>query len=274
MPLYIVDRNRCARCGTCSKLCPPHVIEKDEKDNPYLAPEREKDCIRCGHCVAYCPERCNGLSYQMEGEPYPVDASLFPSPESVETFMRTRRSTRQFKPDPVPCEVLSRILETLRYVPSAANKQDVRWIVLDSPKKVNELERRVLDFCEGALKVLPASDRQIPLIRYVLSRHAAGDSVIFHGAPQVAIAVLTSSDGMPEDGSIALTYLELAAHGQGVGCCWAGVFTNLSRLSPNIKKYLGISEGESISGAQMLGYPELELCKRLPPRNPLNLTWL
>jgi F420 biosynthesis protein FbiB-like protein len=51
-------------------------------------------------------------------------------------FLRTRRSIRRFKVDPVPAPVIERILETTTYAPSAHNLQPWRFcVVTDSSAK-------------------------------------------------------------------------------------------------------------------------------------------
>jgi len=49
---------------------------------------------------------------------------------NLHEFLRSRRSVRSFRPDPVPEAVLQRIIETATYAPSAHNKQPWRFIVL------------------------------------------------------------------------------------------------------------------------------------------------
>ena len=44
--------------------------------------------------------------------------------------IRSRRSIRSFKPDPVPGEVLEKLLETCRWAPSAQNTQPWDLVVL------------------------------------------------------------------------------------------------------------------------------------------------
>jgi coenzyme F420-0:L-glutamate ligase/coenzyme F420-1:gamma-L-glutamate ligase len=44
-------------------------------------------------------------------------------------FLRSRRSVRRFKPDPVPASTIERILETTTYAPSAHNLQPWRFVV-------------------------------------------------------------------------------------------------------------------------------------------------
>jgi F420 biosynthesis protein FbiB-like protein len=59
----------------------------------------------------------------------------------LQTFLRTRRSIRRFKTDPVPAPVIERILQTATYAPSAHNLQPWRFAVvanLSAKKRLGE----------------------------------------------------------------------------------------------------------------------------------------
>jgi len=51
----------------------------------------------------------------------------------VHAFLRSRRSIRRFKPDPVPDPLMRRVLTTATYAPSAHNRQPWRFAVLRDP---------------------------------------------------------------------------------------------------------------------------------------------
>ena len=78
--------------------------------------------------------------------------------------------------------------------------------------------------------------------------------------------------GWPEDGALALTYLELAAHSVGAGVCWGGFVTTAARNYAKLRDFLGINENEHICGAQMLGYPLLKPARQFPPRKEIDRT--
>lgn len=62
-------------------------------------------------------------------------------------FLRTRRSIRRFKPDPVPDSVIQNILTTATFAPSAHNRQPWRFVVLtDSSVKQNLADAMAIDF--------------------------------------------------------------------------------------------------------------------------------
>lgn len=62
-------------------------------------------------------------------------------------FLRTRRSIRRFKPDPVPDSVIQDVLATATFAPSAHNRQPWRFVTLtDSPAKAALAEAMSVDF--------------------------------------------------------------------------------------------------------------------------------
>jgi nitroreductase len=65
----------------------------------------------------------------------------------LHNFLRTRRSVRRFKPDPVPDSVIQNILATATYAPSAHNRQPWRFcIVTDVSAKAKLADRMAIDF--------------------------------------------------------------------------------------------------------------------------------
>jgi nitroreductase len=71
---------------------------------------------------------------------------------------------------------------------------------------------------------------------------------------------------------IALTYLELAATGMGLGCCWAGFFARAGSTFPPMMNSLPLPEGHICFGAMMVGYPKYNY-HRIPERKPPKITW-
>ena len=54
-------------------------------------------------------------------------------------FLKTRRSIRKFKSDPIPEEHIEIILEAARWAPSGDNAQSWRFIVVTDPEKIKIL---------------------------------------------------------------------------------------------------------------------------------------
>ena len=62
-----------------------------------------------------------------------------PTKTDLHTFLRTRRSIRRFKPDAVPDSVLTEILHTATFAPSAHNRQPWRFAVVTDSSVKNDL---------------------------------------------------------------------------------------------------------------------------------------
>lgn len=59
-------------------------------------------------------------------------------------LLRTRRSVRDFSPDPVPLDLLREIVETAAQAPSGANRQPWRFVIVTDP----EIKRRIREAAE------------------------------------------------------------------------------------------------------------------------------
>ena len=55
--------------------------------------------------------------------------------------------------------------------------------------------------------------------------------------------------------TIALTYLELAAAGMGIGACWAGYLNAAANSFAPLTEKLPLPENHRCYGAMMIGYP-------------------
>lgn len=144
--------------------------------------------------------------------------------------VRTRRSVRSFKKNPIPEEVLSRVLEAARVAPSGSNRQPWKFILV----RDEALKQKMISACDNQKFMADA-----PLIVV-----ACGQKLSFNrGGYMREMSMLI-------DVSIAFTHLILAARAEGLGTCWIGAFKN-----DEIKKLLGVPEGYEVVAATPLGYP-------------------
>jgi nitroreductase len=72
--------------------------------------------------------------------------------------------------------------------------------------------------------------------------------------------------------SIALTYLELAANGAGLGCCWAGLVYFMANNYQPMQEALDLPDGHVACGCMMLGYPASRYY-RIPCRKTPRIIW-
>jgi nitroreductase len=67
-------------------------------------------------------------------------------------LLRTRRSVRHFRPDPVPPEILDRLLEAARWAPSGFNLQPTHFVVVTDP----DVKAKLCHACAGQPQVREA----------------------------------------------------------------------------------------------------------------------
>lgn len=67
-------------------------------------------------------------------------------------LVRSRRSTRHFRPDPIPPELLDELLEAARWAPSGFNLQPTHFVVVTDP----EVKAKLYPACMNQRQVLEA----------------------------------------------------------------------------------------------------------------------
>ena len=133
--------------------------------------------------------------------------------EFMEVIIK-RFSIRKYKTDPVPDELLNKVLEAARLAPSAGNSQPWHFIVVKDPQT-----KKMLDISEWAQQ-----------------------------APVVIVGCTEASD--PTDIAIAFEHLVLAATNFGLATCWIGRWG----ADEEIKKALGIPRNIRVLAVTPLGY--------------------
>jgi nitroreductase len=175
--------------------------------------------------------------------------------ETLEAI-RTRSSVRRFSEQPVEPEKLQAVLEAVQQAPSWSNRQCWQLVVVQGQEVRNTISQ--LSFVESffatyGYKTNPAQKglAQAPV-------------VIVACADPLQSGDLRGEQYYMADMGIAAQNLMLAAHDQGLGSVFVGVFDE-----EQLKKLLGIPPGIRIVGLFPLGYPAGE-SKGGPPRKPLS----
>lgn len=273
MSILTVNTEKCVKCGICLKACPVGLVGTDGLGFPEVDEKRAGRCIACGQCVLLCPRRANKHSFIKDSELVSAESIKLPGEEEGLNLIKTRRSVRFFRKEPLPRETFEKLFDAARQAPTAVNSQNVRWIVTLSPEKTKEVTNLILCWFREEIFKDPTSRLAI-LGAGMIAKAKEGDDRLLRGAPHIAVAVVPGSYGWPEDGAIALTYLELAAHAAGVGCCWGGYLTTAIRSFKGLREYLGVSEDEHVCGAQMMGYPALRPARQFAPRKEPKINWI
>ncbi len=139
-----------------------------------------------------------------------------------------RKSVRSWLDKPIEKEKLDTVLEAARLAPSASNRQEWRFVVVQD----DEMSKQLGEAANGQAFVGEAP--------VVIAACAEGvDHVMSCG--QLCY---------PIDVAIALDHMTLAAVELGLGTCWIGAFDE-----DKVKSLLGIPDNIRVVELMPLGYP-------------------
>lgn len=160
-------------------------------------------------------------------------------------LIKTRRSTRSFKPDPVPENLLDAVLEAGTYAPTGMNRQSP-VIIAVSDKKYRE-----------KLSKLNAAVMGV-------------DSDPYYGAPTVVLVLADpKASTFVEDGSCVLENMMLASHACGLGSVWIHREREIfdSEDGKAILREWGLPKALRGVGSVALGYPAADPAPRSPRKD-------
>ena len=167
----------------------------------------------------------------------------------------TRHSTRKFKEEPVPQEVLDKVIEAGRQAPSGKHKNQSRFIVIRKKEVLQELIALVQqEFAK--MEVTPENDDNFG---GAIRAAKKGGYVFMYNAP-VLIVVANKRDygNKYADVSCAMQNMMLAANALDLGSCWINQLRWLQD-NPVLRAYLqklGMAEDEEVCASLSIGYPD------------------
>jgi len=161
--------------------------------------------------------------------------------EVLDAIMQ-RRSIYQFKPEAVPTEKITSILEAGRWAPSYANSQPWEFITVTDSKLKQEV---------------------VEIVKETMAAHAG-----IEGA-QVIIATCVDPEKdqyhFVEDGAVATQNMALAAHSLGLATYWVGILSptnDRKSVEYRIKEVLDIPERIRVISLLPIGVPAYSIEKQ------------
>jgi len=187
-------------------------------------------------------------------------------------FLRSRRSIRRYRDEPVPKEIISELLEATRYAPSGHNSQGLHFIIVEGRSSLDKVCELVVEWMH---ELVHAGDDLVRKFHLpgIIKAHERGEDPILRKAPQLVVATAPKRlDAAQSTTYLALEYAELYATTLGLGTCWAGFAHMCAQGSTTLQNFLRIREDREITGMMMVGYPKHHY-HRLPERNPASVSW-
>lgn len=180
----------------------------------------------------------------------------------LHNYLRTRRSVRRFKPDPVPDSILQNILLTATFAPSAHNRQPWRFVVLtDSSVKQKLADAMAVDF-ERDLTADGISPEKIESqIKRSKDRITSAPLLILLCLDMTEMDVYPDKKRRQAEFRMAMQsvanagmQLMLAAHAEGLGSVW--VCSPLF-AQETIQNVLDLPQTWEPQAMFFIGYPEV-----------------
>jgi nitroreductase len=271
--MITIDQNTCKRCGLCAEVCSLNLIAFRKNNFPRKVPGFDQMCLKCGHCVAICP--AGSLTHK----DIPVEKCPVIKPElkiteaQCEQFIRARRSIREFKDQPVPRELIQRLINIAHYAPTGHNNQDVEWLVIDDKATLINIEKAGIGWIRDTMEHQPQMSRVFNLPAMLVKQEKEMNSFL-RGAPVMICATNRMKQSMALTNCvIAMTTLELAATSLGLGGCWAGMVYMMAASYPPVAQAIGLPAGQTAHAVMVVGYPKYQYT-RLTERKPAPITWM
>jgi len=312
----VKESRRCMECGMF-QVEYTHIC-----NNPYFG----KMCLACHNCDAICPQGAISMKtfYRVDegrwatamdipvnvqdGLPNPLRLPRplpFKEVESelteTERVIYTRRSVRIFKSDPVPKEMIERVIEAGRFAPTAGNCLGVKFVVITDRKLMDDLSDATVKFLSLFPKIYAHKNPLMMLIKRLLCfiypnatdqrpmsavaglvspQFGEGPMHMFYHAPVAIMVVphdLHISDKELDMGIISQNMV-LAAHSLGLGTCYVGLTTNTInkdlKTKLRFKKRLGLEwPYHKPATFLLLGYPAVKIDGPVPRDFP-KIEWL
>ncbi|MDR0934260.1 MAG: nitroreductase family protein [Burkholderiaceae bacterium] len=160
--------------------------------------------------------------------------------------IRQRRSIRKFQDTPIPDESRDAIIEAGRLAPSAMNRQERHFTIVQSQSLLADLNRES--------KAIAATSRN----RHISLMAQSENYNIFHHAPLVIVVSGPDRPMVESDCAAAIQNMLIAAQSLGYGSCWVNfaLFPFNGPKGGEFLQRLGIPEGYRPYGSLVVGVRE------------------
>jgi nitroreductase/NAD-dependent dihydropyrimidine dehydrogenase PreA subunit len=238
---FIVDAERCVRCGQCAKDCIAEIIEQEDKALPSIKPELEEDCLQCQHCLAVCPAGAISILGHDPADSLKLEAGALPSLSQMTTLIRGRRSVRHYRDENVDPVLLRDLLATVANAPTAINQRKLTFTVVDDRATMGRFRDKALNDLRQAFQDGKVGESAGFLLEAVPAWFERKQDMVFRGAPHLLIVSAPADAVCPqEDIVLAMAYFELIAQAAGLGTVWCGLAKWLLEVLPALKPVIGL----------------------------------
>ena len=189
-------------------------------------------------------------------------------------LVQRRASVRQLKPDPIPDEYITRVLEVARWAQSGANSQPWEYIVVKDPEIKRALFRTYVE--ENNDFIYWMEQQRVPELRHPSFQMTADEAVqrqrTRKGCSEAPALIVVLGDGRRQWGTVqgahtfgreqshltdglanTCTLIHLAAASLGLGTQWVTI-----HIQEPFKRILGVPDLLTLYLIIPIGYPAVE----------------
>jgi len=261
MSIFVVDEDRCNRCGDCVSDCPARIIALGDDGPATIPAEKQQYCIRCQHCLAICAQAAVTLDGHRPEDSRPLLAQALPSLDQIDLLVRGRRSVRRYQHENVEPSLIERLLEATACAPTGVNARELTFAVVRDRAVLDVLRQRVLSTLADALEAGRLVERNASFAASVIRADADGRDLIFRGAPHLLIVSAPPSTPCPQqDVPLALATFDLLAQSAGLGTVWCGYVRRAFDALPELKDLFGLPR-DHVYYPMLFGYPAVRYAR-------------
>ena len=118
----------------------------------------------------------------------PIDIHLVPRWDKVKQYLTSRRSIRTFINKPIEKDKIEQLLDIARFAPNGANRQVIKWIVINDSAKAHQISEMTIDWMKAVKEKNPALYQEAKLELFVEFLGLWCQDRISRGAPCVIVA--------------------------------------------------------------------------------------
>ncbi len=289
-----INRESCNACGLCEEICPNRIMRKEGEARIVFRPDRLVLCIKCGQCMAICPSQSivvSGLAYSRDFFPLPAGpVAEMPFLEMIQT----RRAIRVYKEQPVPKELLEKIVQAISFAPPGFTPIQTEVIVVQDTAVIREALPEMIKVYDGLMgamshpvgrffvrravgeaKFKTLTQHVVPLMKSRLPELKQGteDTITRYAPAMIVFHAHRDAENYEEDIYVALTYGFLAAHALGLGASAIDLIAPAIQNSPLLRKLFSIPDSNVVVASMILGYPKYRYQRGIK-RNLKSETWI
>lgn len=172
-------------------------------------------------------------------------------------FIKSRRSTRKFKEEMVPEELIHQVVEAGRYAPSGGNSQSTHFIVIQKKQVLDNLA----ELARGEFAKMEIREDTYKSLVNSINASKKGNYVFHYNCPVLIVTANKKEYGNNiADCACALENMMLMANALDLGSVWINQlrWLNENPVILDAMKDLGMAEDERVYGALALGYADTQ----------------